>query len=571
MRLSVPAAAALAATTLAFATPLRPTAGAPSGPTGPTDDEEQAEVLAEAEELMLRLPLTYHVEAYELLAGTEELYGIEELVRMYEKPQVPKDQSRYLLASALGKKGGGEEIVPRLAEWREDANGSDDAWLWRHALAIEVHETSPDVALDVARNAKDVMLRGAAIEALAAHRDESLYTLVPELAKAMPKKDAEKIALMGSMATAVSKLANKRTRTKSEWKQMALTLIALLDDEEFPRAAKLVLARHLGAALDADQIVLEGNAWRTLIAQRSREEKEKRKPKKKSEDEDKKEIEYVKPSFFGVEVTGERICYLIDLSDSMAEPIPEEWRPTGAPTSGPRKRRKWKKGEIPTADDIPWYRVETRFDLAREHLRVSLLRLQPDQLFTVIGFGSYADYVDGCEGMVKASSGTVKKVLKALDEIEVGSPQGERVHGTLWGDTNMFAGIKLAYATGKKGEVKDPSYVALETFEHGADTLFVLSDGDPSIDDYVVEDVDYGDGIVVKDRESGEESDQRGAKLNYPGPYRYWDFLLEEVKRLNMLRELEIHVISVGDADTVALDRLAKIGHGKVEIIGKEN
>ena len=114
MRLSVSAAAALAATTLAFATPLRPVVSAPSVTIG--DDEEQAEVLAEAEELMLRLPLRYHVEAFELLAGTEELYGIEELVRMYKKPQVPKEQSRYLLASALGKKGGGEEIVPRLAE-----------------------------------------------------------------------------------------------------------------------------------------------------------------------------------------------------------------------------------------------------------------------------------------------------------------------------------------------------------------------------------------------------------------------------------------------------------------------
>lgn len=533
------------------------------------DDEEMEEVFAEVKELMLRLPLRYHVQAWEILAKTEDPRGIQELARMYAKPKVPKDQSRYLLASALGEKGGGQDIVETLAEWRGNADESEDAWLWRHALRIEVDETSADVALEIARTAKDVTLRAAAIEALAANKDESLYTLIPELVKAMPKKDVDKMMLMGAMATVLTDLGNKKTRVETEWKLMALSLIALLDDEKFPSAAKLVLARHLAEVLDAERVVLEGNAWRTLIAERSREAKEKKSKRRKKKNQ---EPEYVRPNFFGVEVTGQRVCYLIDLSDSMAESIPDDWRPDGAPTSGPSgKKRKWKKGEIPTNADIPWYSIDTRFDLAREHLRISLMRLEPDQKFTVIGFGTMADYMDGAEGMVKASPSNIKKVIKALDKIEIGSPQGERIHGTLWGDTNMHAGLNLAYATCKKGEVKGAPYIDAEAFASGADTLFILSDGNPSVDDFTVKDTDYGDGTVITDAESGNEADERTAELNYMGPYSNWKYLLDDVSRMNMLRELEIHVISVGDGDEVALGMLAKIGFGQFKVFGKKD
>jgi hypothetical protein len=46
-------------------------------------------------------------------------------------------------------------------------------------------------------------------------------------------------------------------------------------------------------------------------------------------------------------------------------------------------------------------------------------------------------------------------------------------------------------------------------------------------------------------------------------------FLLEETKRLNMLREAQTHVISVGDGDREALRRLAGIGPGKLTELSK--
>jgi len=557
---------------VASLTILLPALAAPAAAT-PLQDDPMEALLEEVDELMLRIPLRYHIRAYEKLAKTRDPRAVEELARRYDKPDLPKDQERYLMASSLaniGKKGD-PALIEALTEWREDADGDEDAWLWRQALTVETVLGGPDTALEIARTAKSTALRGAAIEALAATEDESLYTLVPELLKKRPKKEADQVALMGAYATALTALGNKKTQSETPWKQLALALIASLEDEDMSRAAKLILARHLAAELDADFVVLEANAWRTLMAQRSQEAKEKKRKKKDGEDPaggKDGEPEYVRPRFFGVEVTGERVCYLIDLSDSMAAPIPEGWKPKGAPTSGPSKRKKRKKGDLPSEADIPWYSVATRFDLAREHLRISLERLQPDQKFCVIGFGSRAEYLDGSKGMVKATSGNVKKVLKALDGIDIGDPQGERIHGTIWGDTNLHAGLKLAFATSKKGRVKGAGYVAPETFVSGADTLFVLSDGDPSVDDYTVQDIDYGDGTIITDAESKNEGDTRTMNLNYFGPYVNWPLLIEDTRRMNMLRELEIHVISVGDADTRALGMLAEVGLGKLQVFG---
>lgn len=529
-------------------------------------------LMEEVNELMLRLPLRYHIRAYESLAKSREPEAISELARRYEKPDLPKDQERYLMASSLstiGKKGK-DGLAEALAAWREDANAAADAWLWRMALEVEIQLAGPEGAIEVARNSKDVALRGAAIEALAAASSEVLYDLIPELLQSPPKKEQAQIAMMGAYATALTALGNKKTQAETPWKKLALTLVATLEDEDVPRAAKLVLARHLAAELDADSVVLEAAAWRTLLAKRAQEAKERRKggdkPAPKADEAD---DEYVRPRFFGVEVTGERICYLLDLSDSMAAPIPPEWKPKGAPESGPKVRKKRKKGDLPTEADIPWYIVKTRFDVAREHLRVSLERLQPDQKFCVIGFGTRAEYIKGTKGMVKATPGNVKKVLKELDGIKIGAPQGERVHGTIWGDTNLHAGLKLAFATSKKGRVKGAGYVDPETFVSGADTLFVLSDGDPSVDDYTVTDVDYGDGKVITDKESKREGKERTMKMNFIGPYSNWPLLLEDTRRMNMLRELEIHVISVGDADEQALGMLANVGLGKLQVFGR--
>ena len=106
--------------------------------------------------------------------------------------------------------------------------------------------------------------------------------------------------------------------------------------------------------------------------------------------------------------------------------------------------------------------------------------------------------------------------------------------------------------------------------EYGADTILLLSDGDPSMDNFTIRDFDYGDGKVFSDNETGKESLTRTSSLNYMGPYANWGGLIAEVQRLNMLREAQIQAISVGDGDSQALRVLASVGLGKLTELGKK-
>ena len=503
-----------------------------------------------------RNPLTYHVQGWELLAGTRDVRAIQDLAERYAKPRLPKEQYSYLVAQAAAK-GRSEATLAAFDAWRASATAPEDAWLWYIALGGHAKEKQYAPILEVARTNPSVFLRAAAVEALAAAPAAALSTelqqLVQELAGALPKKPAEKAVMLGALSTAVLKSVNVRNRTDAKWQRMALALVATLDDETVPRTARLVVARHLAKALAADKVALESAYWRGLLSAEVAEKKAKTAKKQG------REVVYVKPKFFGVEASGERIAYVIDLSDSMLAPIEGlEERPQG-PISGPKPKRE--KGALPTEDDIPWHLVKTRFDLAREHLKISLQRLDEEQSFTVVTFGTKAELLDGITGLVKATPGNVKKAITALDGIRVGGPQPNKPYGVLAGDTNLHSGVRLAFRARPRGVIEEFEHVEPTGFEEGCDTIFVLSDGDPTTDDYSVEDADYGDGRVVTDRESGEEA-PRGNRLNYPGPYARWDHLLEDVRRMNLFREVEIHCISIGDAQSSWLQRLAELGLG---------
>jgi hypothetical protein len=526
---------------------LLPAAQEPSPP-------DFAAALQRCAELERRNPLRYHVQGWEELAATRDPRAIAELAARYAKPPLPKEESRYLIAVSAAAKGGDAATVDAFDAWRKGSREPEDAWLWYQALALRGKLSGPDELARIAREEAEPVLRGAAIEALVQFRSP-LYRAILEASSKLPEDPEDQCALIGALATGLSRSGNSQTRVTSEWQKVAYSVTAILEREDVPRAAKLVIARHLAKALEAERVVLEADAWRALLAGRKQEAKEKRG----------EAPVYARPRFFGVEASGERICYVIDLSDSMCEPIPEALKAKHARPPVTPGAPKDRKGP-PDADDIPWHLVETRFDLAREHLRLSLGRLTEEQSFCIVTFGDRAELLDGLEGMTKASHANTRKAMKALDEIEIGAALPDRPHGTLLGGTNIHAALRTAFRLVRKGLVEEYEYVDRRTFLEGCDTIFFLSDGDPTWDDYVVKDVDYGDGWTG-DPESRQRQ-ERTPELNYIGPYANWPRLLEEAERLNMFREVEIHCISIGDADATGLSRLAAIGLGTVTRFG---
>src|SRR5690606_32791586 len=84
-----------------------------------------------------------------------------------------------------------------------------------------------------------------------------------------------------------------------------------------------------------------------------------------------------------LDVLGERIIFIIDASDSMLNPLGDEDLETlKGPVTGERGRRN--KGEY----EIDWRKVKNRFDVAREHVKWTLSRLDKNKQVAVLLFGS---------------------------------------------------------------------------------------------------------------------------------------------------------------------------------------
>jgi hypothetical protein len=279
----------------------------------------------------------------------------------------------------------------------------------------------------------------------------------------------------------------------------------------------------------------------------------------------------VAPRFFGVETEGERFCYVVDMSDSMCKPISPSSKPQTGPITGPKVK---KKRELMDETDLPWHKINTRWDLAREQLRISLLRLTPDKHFSVVWFGTESGTLDSCKGMVKATKANVDRVIAELDSIKAKMPDQltgeEKVvspDGKLRGRTNMHSGLRRAYGLAGRGFVESVAYVDPEALTEGCDTIFLLSDGAPSFDDFEGIDKDYGEGQVVVDQEYDAPAN-RTPQLKYPGPYVDPQWLAADVERMNAFRRIRLHCIGLGEANMELLRRLAEMGHGEVFAVG---
>ena len=128
--------------------------------------------------------------------------------------------------------------------------------------------------------------------------------------------------------------------------------------------------------------------------------------------------------------------------------------------------------------DLPWHEIHTRWDLAREQLRISLSRLSSDKYFSIVWFGDDAGTLNSTKGMVKASKGNIQKAMAELDGI--GATTDKEGKEVLRGKTSLHYGLSVAFSLGKRGPADEPVYVGAKPLTEGCDTIFLLSDGAPS-------------------------------------------------------------------------------------------
>ena len=499
-----------------------------------------------------RLPFRFHTEGRTVLARSHDARAMLQLISDYRKPQAYPEHTHYTVGSLLGQFFDDAMSVDPLIDLRKRFHKREHAWLVARTLPGQIRRDGPAQALRVARTDKEPFLRAAAIEAFRLAGEPGGLVMIDEVCDSLPKKPGARRALIVAMSSYL--LANEDRLDEETTKSAIHAFIELLGPEhKLSVSEKRLMLRHLRKIFDDNSHNANPAYWLDVL--------DRGKTKKRTSS----DTTTAALRFFGMEADGNRIIYVIDMSDSMCKEINPALKPEG-PKTGPTKKKKKKKGELPTEEDIPWHLITTRFDLAREHLRISLAQLDSEQSFSVIFFGNKADLVEDCKGMVPAKPSNVARVMKALDAIETGSPTTMRPDGTLRGTTNLHGGLRRAFMVKKKGFVTEHAYVDRVTFEEGCDTIFLLSDGLPSWDDWDCMDTNYGED-QVGDPES-HVPQESAPRMHYSGPYARMENLIEDLERMNLFREVEINCIGIGEARLDFLRRLAAIGQGDAVLIG---
>ncbi len=169
--------------------------------------------------------------------------------------------------------------------------------------------------------------------------------------------------------------------------------------------------------------------------------------------------------YYGLEVTSNRIVLAIDTSKSMAERIELDIDRLRRESSRRRRDRDAaeaddgdeEKGDDERAYDLPWWRIKTRFDLAREQAILLISGLREHQQFEVILFGEESSSWMG--KLVEANQPNRQRAIEMLRKLR---PAGRT---DTWGAISRAFNLK-----GKKG---------------APDVLYLVTDGAPSVGDIV--------------------------------------------------------------------------------------
>lgn len=497
------------------------------------------------------------------LARTGSTRAIGLLADDYLKPEDPKDHVRYLIATiATEYLAGAPDGAKAFAGWRARAKAPVDAWLWYRALGVDLLQGGRDAVAAVRDPALPVVLRAAALRALAAMSDAESVAVVKDVLDHLPPAAPEQACLVETCA-AVARTWGTGLKDEATRAEVA-RLIAVLDDKAHTADTKDVVARHLAALFQTDVLGPGGAPYRRELDAAA----------EKAEGVEPPEIQYAPGPFFGLRALGRRVVYVIDASDSMLVPLsPDELRALKPTTSSDDKPGPKKLGTPDAEDPLPWQRVKCRFDAAREVLKRALRALKPGQHVCVILFGSDARTLAATPGLKPVEPKLVDAAVAELDRIKPEPAPGDkaRPHGKLRGDTNLHGGMRLAFRVTTGGLLGPGEYVDLA--RTGCDAVFLLSDGNPSTDDF--RKVDKPDGEKrVKDRETMTPVESNNDIL-FQGPYgdrtfEGFDWVTDDVRRMNLLRQAEIHCVAIGEVDDGLLRGLADVGGGRFRRVGTE-
>jgi len=557
---------------LASAALLLVSAGMMSAQAGPTDPKEGANNYAQRkayyDSTVGRPSLRWKCRGIVTLGSAGDPEAIDVLKARYGKAEAPTDHIRYAITNVFRQYFDAAVHAPKLHEFSGTLATPGDAWMWYNMDYVYGKHNGFDKIAAIAKDVKQPMLRRmAAVYAMEDAGKELLYDLITTnmAEEKMPKAERDHSLLLEGMSFALMNCG--LDKAGEEFEKVFELVGKHFDEKKTPERTKIVMGRHFAKMFGIDHIYINFDGWRRQLVDHNTAENAKRRtapPPKKG------------PEFMGIKGSGKHVAYVIDMSDSMlikvnkpkAKPKPPE--PPKGPITGPggKKKEEEEKPEPTDEERLPWDKITNRFELAREYLKLSLERLTPDMTFTIIVFGTKAEPIKVTKGMTKVTPTAIAQVNKWFADQKPGSRTEIKKLGTLMGDTNIHGGFLRAFESNDKAKKPAFEYVDVEAALSGCDTIFLLSDGDPNMDDFLCTDK-YEPGIrVVNDVESGSAVAPTDS-INYQGPYAGQEWLLLDLRRLNLFRHVEMHTLGMGkEANETLLRAIADIGYGKCKMVG---
>ncbi|MBI1853238.1 MAG: HEAT repeat domain-containing protein [Planctomycetes bacterium] len=219
------------------------------------------------------------------------------------------------------------------------------------------------------------------------------------------------------------------------------------------------------------------------------------------------------PPYHGIETKSRRMLFVVDISSSMAEKV----------TLDERKTKEMEEFKKRYGDS------RVKIDIAREELINMVAGLQPYAKFNIITFNSEVQRWE--KSLVSATLDNKNRAIKFLARLRPESlvaVGNSRVAGGTPGQTNTFGALEAAFDITSDKDLEKPS------FKTEADTLFLLSDGNPTV------------GKIVE-------------------PQAFLDW----VQMVNKKAKLVIHTISFGNANSALMEPIARASGGQFVRVGE--
>lgn len=268
-----------------------------------------------------------------------------------------------------------------------------------------------------------------------------------------------------------------------------------------------------------------------------------------------------RPTATGIELPGRKIVFCVDVSSSMKEKVDKpavreiiekrERRRSVTGKGGDDEKEDEKKDDQPK---LPWDIIETKLDLAREVLKLTLDQLVANEDTTyyinIVTYHTKSSLLDeDIQNLVKCDSRQAEDFKTLLDELDTQSR------------TNIHGALRDAFQITMKEKLDDDVDTGLspEAILHGADSIYFLTDGWSNMDDF------SGKNERVQDRRWPDKDTHTVGT----GPYVYGQEIVEDFIRMNKFRKVVVNTVGIGNHDVVTMERLAKLSNGTYLMLGR--